>query len=186
MKTVFGLVAALICGSASNAQAQASFVGGEAGVATYPGYTGIVMQYSTMFGIYGGQWLSKNWGWEAAIADLGSIHATGTGAAGHKHAAAALSAAALGGFDLGKGTVFGKLGLYRASVKSDGPTLSVTTSTTDFVIGGGYSMSLAEHLVGKIELNIYNNVRFQRASAPAGTTDSSTINKLSVGMAYTF
>lgn len=181
MKTVFGLVAALLCGSVFNAQARVSFVGGEAGIATYPGYTGYVVQHSTVFGIYGGQWLHKNWGWEAAITDLGSIHA-----AGHRHAVTALNAAALGGFGLGKGTVFGKLGLYRTSVKSDGPTLSVTTSTTDFVFGGGYSMSLAEHLVGKIELDIYNNVRFQRASAPAGTTDSSTINKLSVGMAYTF
>jgi opacity protein-like surface antigen len=62
----------------------------------------------------------------------------------------------------------------------------VTTSTTDFVIGGGYSMWFTEHLVGKAELDIYDNVKFQTVNAPAGTTNSSTINKLSVGIAYAF
>lgn len=186
MKKVIWLFAALFGGLAFNAQAGDFFIGGEAGLTTYPGFTGYVVEHSTAFGIYGGQWLTENWGWEAAYTDLGSIHATGPGAAGHTHAAAALSAVALGGFELGKGTVYGKAGLYSASVKSDGPTLSVTTSTTGLVIGGGYSMSFAEHLIGKAELEIYDNVKFQTANAPAGTTNSSTINKLSVGMAYAF
>ena len=187
MKKTFGMFAALIGGLTFNAQAEGFFIGGEAGVTTYPGFESFVgVAHSTAVGIYGGQWLNENWGWEAALTDLGSVESTGTGATRHKHAASALSAAALGGFKLGKGSVYGKVGLYRASVKYDSPALSATTSSTNFVIGGGYSMSFAEHLVGKAELAIYDNVKFQTVNAPAGTTNSSTINKLSVGIAYAF
>ncbi len=183
MTKIIGLFAALFGGLTFNAQAEGFFIGGEAGVTTYPGFSSFVgVARSTAAGIYGGQWLNENWGWEAALTDLGSVESTG----GHTHAASTLSAAALGGFKLGKGTVYGKAGLYRASVKYDSPTLSVTNSTTNLVIGGGYSMSFAEHLVGKAELDIYDNVKFQRENAAAGTTNSGTINKLTVGMAYMF
>lgn len=187
MKKAFGMLAALIGGLTFNAQAQGFFVGEEVGITTYPGFASFVgVASSHAVGIFGGQWLSENWGWEAALTDLGSIESSGTGVTRHKHAVTALSAAGLGGFKLGKGTVFGKVGLYRASVKYAGPTFSATDSTTDFVIGGGYSMSFTEHLVGKAELDYYNNVRFQTVNAPAGTTNSNAINKLSVGLAYTF
>lgn len=187
MKKVVGTFAALAGCLTINAQAQGLFIGGEAGVTTYPGFASFaVVAHSTAAGIYGGQWLNENWGWEAALTNLGSVETTGAGTADHKHAASALSTAALGGFKLGRGSVYGKIGLYRASVKYDSPALSVTTTTTNFVIGGGYTMSFAERLVGKVELEIYDNVKFQTPNAPAGATDSGTINKLSVGMAYAF
>lgn len=186
MKKVFGMFAALIGCLTFNAQAEGFFIGGEAGVTTYPGFESFVgVASSTAAGIYGGQWLNENLGWEAALTDLGSVESTGAGATRNKHAASALSAAALGGFKLGKGSVFGKVGLYRASVKNEATSFSVTTSSTNFVIGGGYSMSFAEHLVGKAELDIYDSVKFQKVNTPAGTTNS-TINKLSVGIAYAF
>ncbi len=187
MKKALG-VAALIVSLSSDAQAQGFFVGGEAGLTTYPGFEHFaVVAHSTAAGVYGGQWVNENWGWEAALTDLGSIESAGAGTvAGHKHATTALSAAGLGRFKWGKGSVFGKAGLYRASVKYTSPALSVTTSTSGFVIGGGYSMSFTERLVGKAELAIYDNVKFQTANAPAGITSSSTINRLSVGLAYVF
>jgi hypothetical protein len=80
MKKVFGLFAALFGGCAFNAQAQGFFIAGEAGVTTYPGFASFVgVAHSTAVGIYGGQWLNENWGWEAALTSLGSIESTGAG-----------------------------------------------------------------------------------------------------------
>lgn len=207
MKKVSVLLVALLGSVALNSHAAGFFVGGEAGVAVYPDFTSSVAQSmvkagfasasvkqdrgSTAFGIYGGQWVTDNFGWEAAYTDLGSIDGKVTTVPAsnttYRYAAGALSATALGGIKLhARGTLYGKAGLYRASVKFDSVTRSVTTSSTGLVLGGGYSMSFTNHLIGKAELAIYNGVKFQTFNASNGTNTSDNITKVSVGVAYAF
>ncbi|HLP98010.1 MAG TPA: hypothetical protein VK149_06165 [Sideroxyarcus sp.] len=212
MKQVSTLFAALLGCCALSAQAEGFFAGGEFGTTAYPDFAGPAAQSaintgfasasatqdkaSTAFGVYGGQWLTGNLGWEAGYTDLGSIAGTVTttgpaATATYKYSATALYAAALGGMKLGKGTLYGKAGLYSASVKYDEtipPGVGVATPSTDssigLVIGGGYSVPFMEHLVGKAELAIYNGVKFHEVMATG--TKSDTITKVSIGVAYAF
>jgi len=207
MKKASVLLVGLLGSVALNSHAAGFFVGGEAGLATYPDFTGSVAQSainagfssvsvkqdasSIAVGIYGGQWVTDNFGWEAAFTDLGSIEGKVTtvpaSSSNYKYAASALSVTALGGIKLGRrGTLYGKAGLYSASVKFDSATRSVTTDSTGLVLGGGYSLRFTDHLVGKAELAIYNGVKFQTFGASEGTNTSDNITKVSVGVAYAF
>src|SRR6266849_2320645 len=111
MKRISVLLVALLGSVALNSHAAGFFVGGEAGIATYPDFTSSVAQAeinagfsfasvtqdkgSTAFGIYGGQWVTDNFGWEAAFTDLGSIEGKVTTVpasnSNYKYAASALS-----------------------------------------------------------------------------------------------
>jgi len=219
MKNVSVFAGVLLSGMALNSHAADFFVGVEAGVAMYPDIKDRALQTSppgaasstarqdsssAAYGIYGGAWLTENFGIELAYTDLGSVEGAVTGtftfgpvgttvSSTYKYASTALSAAALGGVKLGAGTLYGKAGVYSASVKNDtatGPggsvTHSTTTSSTGLVYGGGYSYPFTKHVAGRVEVSIYDSVKFQTLFAQDGTTTSENITKVSVGVAYTF
>jgi len=82
--------------------------------------------------------------------------------------------------------LYGKVGMYNASVEFKSATRSIGTDSSGLVFGGGYSLPFTKHVVGKAELSVYNDVKFQTFNAPAGTATSDNIYKLAVGVAYTF
>lgn len=204
---------------ASPANAIQSFIGGEAGWASYPRYTSQADQAAinggftssatsqdkmgTALGIYGGQWLTENLGWETGYTDLGYVNGATIATAppassariNYKFSTTALYASLLGGTQLGKGTLYGKLGIYQASVKYEESVtnifaatftpISATDSGTGLLVGAGYSRPLQEHLTAKIDLSFYNKVKFHQVYQVTGT-NSGNIYKLSVGMAYVF
>jgi hypothetical protein len=218
MKKVSVLSALVLSSVALHSHAADFFVGAEAGVALFPDFTDRAVQTSPVqgstatqdktsaaFGIYGGAWLTENFGVEAAYTDLGKVEGSVSGtitsgpAAGttvrstYKYSANALSVTALGGIKLGAGTLYGKAGIYSATVKNEtatGPGGSVTdsasTSSTGLVYGAGYAFPFTKHLVGKAEVAIYDGVQFQKLFAQKGTNVSENITKASLGLAYAF
>jgi Outer membrane protein beta-barrel domain len=198
-KNVSVLAAVLLSGVSLNSQAVDFFVGVEAGVAIYPDFTTDVAKSiggsvtveqdagSFAAGIYGGAWLTENFGVEVAYADLGSIEGkVKNSSTFYEYAATAFSASLLVGTRAGKGTLYGKVGMYDASVKFKSITRSITTDSSGLVFGGGYSLPFTKHVVGKVELAAYNDVQFQKFNAPVGTNTGDNIYKFAVGVAYTF
>src|SRR5436190_4028918 len=138
------VVAAALLGTVSlNSLAADFFIGVEAGMALYPDFSDRATQTapvpssatqdktSTAYGIYGGAWFTENFGVEAAYTDLGRVEgaASGTVTSGpgagtvinstYKYSATALSITGLGGIKVGAGTLYGKAGLYSATVKNE-------------------------------------------------------------------
>ena len=206
MKKILVVLAALFGALPLNSYAQTFFVGGELGAAVWPDFTDAVAQSvisagfssvdvkqdrsSAVLGIYGGAWITENFGVEAAYTDLGEVKATITTVPASnqslKYSANAWSVAGLGGVVLGKGTLYGKLGAYGADVKFDSAVRSVSTTSTGLLYGGGYSLPFGKHVIGKAELAVYNGVKFQTYNAPQGTNTTDNIVKVSVGVAYAF
>lgn len=212
MKRTTLLLAGLLSSAAVNCHAEGFFIGAEAGLALYPDFTEDARRaspttnvtvkqdaLSPVYGIYGGYWITPNFGVEAAYTDLGSVDGTVEGAtffggsfkASYKYSAQAATLAALAGVKAGKGTLYGKLGAYSASVKAEftpgigQPTTSSTTSSTGLVYGAGYSLPFTQNIVGKVELSVYDGVKFKEVFQSQRTT-SESIAKLSVGVAYAF
>lgn len=207
MKKISVLLAALLGGVALNSHAQELFVGVEAGVAVYPDFTSDVARAtvnagfssasvkqdggSTAFGIFAGAWVTDNFGLQADYIDLGSIEGKVTTVPAsntfYKYSASAFSVAALGGIKLGaKGRLYGKAGVYRASVEFKSATRSITTDSTGLMLGGGYSFRITQHLLARAELTVYNDVKFQTFNAPQGSSTSDYITKVALGAAYVF
>lgn len=214
------ILAALLGCSAASAQAD-NFVGATLGSASYPDFTATEAAYligpttiwtsasvsqnksGSDYGIYGGQWLNDTWGWEAGYKNFGSVSGSANGSAGataytgigsYDYSTTALYGAGLGRMKLGSGNLYGKAGLYNASVSFSGRTYLTTTtlrttsassSNMGLLIGGGYSMPFLEKYNGRVEYVIYNGV----ASYQIGTTSSTqtdNISEISVGVDYTF
>lgn len=211
MKRTTMVLAALLGSAAMNSHAEGFFIGAEAGASLFPDFTDEALKKSpttsatakqdatsVAYGIYGGYWITPNFAVEAAYTDLGSVDGTVEGAtffgsfkASYKYSAQAYTLAALGGFKAGKGTLYGKLGAYSAEVKSEfvpgigQPKNSATTSSTGLVYGVGYSLPFTQNIVGKVELSVYDGVKFREVFAQDKTT-SESIARLTVGVAYAF
>jgi hypothetical protein len=206
------LLAALLSSAAVNCHAQGFYIGAEAGLALYPDFTEDAARSSptsnvtvnqdagsVAYGVFAGYWFTPNFGVEAGYANLGSVDGTVEGSnffgtsfkASYTYSAQAYSLAALGGVQLGKGTVYGKLGMYEASVTAEfvagigQPKTSSTVSSTGVLYGVGYSWPFTKNLMGRAEFVVYDGVAFQKVFNHTKTTDAD-IGKLSFGLAYAF
>lgn len=188
------------------------YAGGEVGVSTVPDLSGQAAQtmvnsgYPTVTvsqnkgsgvaGIFGGQWVTDNFGWEAGISGLGSIrgrvaatNGTSTIFTSYRYSTGALRVAAMGGIDIRPaGKLFFKAGLFGAGVTYNGPTSIVSASSAGPFLGGGFSYRIMQHLSARIEMANYVGVRFPNFEffTPANNTTKSNITTLAVGAAYEF
>lgn len=153
------------------------------------------------FEIYSGQWFSDNIGYEIGYADLGSItgNQTLSGPSAtytYKYSATALHVSVLGGVTVGKHKLFGKVGIFNASTKLQEnaaiPSLSRTysasfsDSSSGLVVGAGYTSSITDKLISKLEFDVYNGVKFANDFTPTKTVDSKNLMKLFFGLGYEF
>jgi hypothetical protein len=214
MKTPFKvLIPALAAGLiTSSASASGFYAGVEIGASTVPdlkaqvaqtmvnyGYTAVTTSQNSsdgQAGIYGGQWLTENLGWEVGLSSLGSIRGKIAAAQGtttlftsYRYSTGALSLAALGGVDVGSsGKIFLKAGVYGAGVTFDGPTGTRTRNSAGPVIGAGYSMAVYNHLIARVEVANYVGVKFPAYEFfwPNSQIRKTNITTLSAGIAYSF
>jgi hypothetical protein len=196
----------------SLAAAGGFYAGGEMGVSTVPDLSGAAAQtmansgYPTVTvsqnkgsgvaGIFGGQWVTDNFGWEAGLASLGYIrgrvaatNGTSTIFTSYRYSAGALSLAAMGGIDItADGKLFFKAGLFGAGVTYNGPTSTVSANSSGPMLSGGFSYRVMKHLSARVELANYIGVRFPNFEffTPANNTTKSNITTLTVGAAYEF
>lgn len=146
-------------------------------------------------GIRAGVWLNDNFGLEAGYDDLGSITGLSTvyfgpisGQGRWKFSATASHAAMLGGIKLGRGTLFGKVGIHHSFTKLEGTYVTngpYSASSTGALFGGGYSFRFTEHISVKAALEEFKGVKFTDWSNFANTT-TETLVKISLGADYTF
>ena len=188
------------------------YAGGEMGVSTVPdlkntafqtmvdsGYTTTTVSQNNGSGqaaIFGGQWVTDNFGWEASLASLGSIkgriaatNGTSTIFTSYRYSAGALSLTAMGGVNVTPaGKIFFKAGAYGAGVTYDGPTSTVSASSAGPVLGGGFSYAVMKHVIARVEVADYIGVRYPNYEffAPANSTTKTNIKVLAVGAAYEF
>jgi hypothetical protein len=215
MKTTARLCAAALLSNLaiSSALAGGFYAGGEVGVATVPNFTDAATQtvvnsgiFTTVSvsqnkasgqgGIYGGQWVTENVGWEVSLVSLGTIrgriaaaNASTVTFMSYQYSTGAMSVAALGGVDISSaGKLFIKAGVYDAGVTFDGPTNTVSRNSAGPVLGGGYSHQFMTHLSGKVEVADYFGVRFPDFEFFSSTNNTTKHNivTLSVGAAYVF
>ena len=211
--TVRIFAAALLSNLAiSLAAADGFYAGGEVGVSTVPDMRGAASQtmvnsgYPTatvsqntgsgLAGIFGGQWVTNNFGWEANLASLGFIRGRVAATNGpstvftsYRYASGALSLAAMGGVDITPDAkLFFKLGLFDAAVTYDGPTSTVSANSTGPMFGGGLSYRIIKHLSVRGELVNYVGVRFPNYEyfTPTNITTKSNVTMLAIGAAYEF
>ncbi len=188
------------------------YAGGEVGVSTVPDLSGAAARtmansgYPTVTvsqnkgsgvaGIFGGQWVTDNFGWEAGLASLGSIrgrvaatNGTSTLFTSYRYSTGALRLAAMGGIDITPaGKLFLKAGLFGAGVTYYGPTSMVSANSAGPFLGGGFSYRIMRHLSARVEVANYVGVRFPNFEffTPANNTTRNNIATLSVGAAYEF
>lgn len=196
----------------SLASAGGFYAGGEMGISTVPDLSGTASQtmvnsgYPTVtvsqnkgsgvVGIFGGQWVTDNFGWEAGLVSLGYIRGrvaatNGTSSifTSYRYSTGALSLAAMAGIDIAPaGKLFFKAGLFDAGVTYNGPTSTVSTNSTGPLLGGGFSYRVMQHLSARAELAHYVGVQFPNFEffTPTRSTTKSNITTLSVGAAYEF
>lgn len=151
---------------------------------------------SGQFAIFGGQWVTSGFGWEASAAGFGSMkgrvaatNGTGTIFTSYRYSAGALSVAAMGGINVAaKGKIFFKAGVYGASVSYEGPTSSVSKSSAGPLIGAGFSYDVMKHLTARVEIANYVGVRYPNYEffTPANSDTRTNITTFAVGAAYVF
>jgi OmpA family protein len=212
MKRTTLLLAGLLSSAALNCHAEGFFIGAEAGLALYPDFTEDARQKSpttnvtvkqdaasVAYGVYAGYWFTPNFGVEAGWGDLGSVDGTVEGSnffgtpfkASYSYSAQAATVAALAGFKAGKGTLYGKLGMYSATVDHEftpgvgQAKQSTSASSTGLLYGAGYSLPFTKSIVGKVELSVYDGVKFPEVFSTTRTT-SDNILKVAIGVAYAF
>lgn len=206
MKTVLALVAALLLGVPGTSQAQRFYVGAEAGFAVYPDFTedvarAVVAAGATSaevkqdasglaLGAFAGVWIIDNLGVEAAYTDLGSVEGkvttTPPSNTFYEYSASAASVAVLGAIRVGRGKIYGKGGAHKTEVEFKSPTQKVSTSSNGLLVGGGYWHEFGRRLIVKGEIAVYSGVKFQTFNAPAGTSTTDNIIKVTAGVAYGF
>ncbi|MBI5891961.1 MAG: outer membrane beta-barrel protein [Nitrosomonadales bacterium] len=216
MKTRF-VIALLSCAIATPALAAGKgfFAGGSLGLVKNPDWVDAANQYmvangatsadtrqnaySLSIGVRGGYWLNDNFGVEGGLTGIseakGTVTTTGAGIAGtttYSYTTGIVYAAALGGLPLGKGTLFGKAGLYNASTELKGTTTitgmtvsSPTASNTGLLLGAGYAFRVMNHLSIRPEITLYNGVKFNNLDTTK-SNESKNLYQLSVGADYMF
>lgn len=209
------LFAALLGSISLGAQAGSIFAGGSLGVLKNPNWADAANQYMVSGGaasskteqnaaslgltLRGGYWLNDNFGVEGGLISLseakGTITTTGTGYAGtstYSYTTGGLYASALGGFKIGKGTLYGKAGLFNASTELKttttipGATASTTkASSNGLIFGAGYSIRVINHLSIRPELTIMSGVKFKNID-DAKPDEKKTLTQFSIGADYVF
>jgi hypothetical protein len=153
---------------------------------------------SASLNLRGGYWLNSNFGAEGGFISVGEAKGTATttgglaGATTYAYTTGALYATALGGLKLGKGTLYGKAGLFNAStelkITSTIPGSTNTTtkaSSTGLIFGAGYSIRVMNHLSVRPELTILSGVKFNNLD-DTKPNDKKTLTQFSVGADYVF
>lgn len=204
------LVLALLSAIATPTLAEGGFIGGDIGlVLGYPNRTGetasglsaagatslsVTQKVSSIaFDLRGGQWITEQLGWEIGYDALGNVDgswtSTGSTTGNYKYSASAYHFVALGGIPMGGGKLYGKAGVFSASVKEDasntaGFSASNTQSSTGLLLGGGYEWSLSDKLAGHTGIDLFNGVKFHDFSN--NKTENKTLVQISVGVDYKF
>lgn len=214
MNTTARIFAAVLLSNlvVSVAAASGFYAGGEVGVSTVPDLSGAATQTMMNSGyptvtvsqnkssgvtrIFGGQWVTDNFGWEACLASLGlmrgrvaATNGTSTIFTSYRYSTGVLSLAAMGGINITPtGKLFFKAGLFGAGVTYNGPTSTVSTSSAGPMLSGGFSYRVMKHLSARVEVANYVGVRFPNYEffTPANNTTKSNITTLTVGAAYEF
>ncbi len=188
------------------------YVGAELGGATAPDFAGQARQTlvnsgypqasvsqnkgSGYGGIYFGQWVTENFGWETSLVSLTDVagkiaasNATSTIFTSYRYTAGALTIAAQGAVEIGSaGKLYLKAGGYAGGVTLDGPTSTVSKGSAGPMLGAGYSHQFLRHLSVRVEVAGYFGLRFPNFEyfTPANATTRHNISTLSVGAAYVF
>lgn len=207
------LVAALLGSISLGAQAE-GFAGGSLGLVSNPNWVDDANKYmvdhgattskteqnkvSASLNLRGGYWLNSNFGAEGGFISIGEAKGTTTttgGVAGtttYTFTTGALYATALGGLKLGKGTLYGKAGLFNASteqkITSTVPGATNNTSkasSTGLIFGAGYSIRVMNHLSIRPELTILSGVKF-KAIDDTKPDEKKTLTQFSIGADYVF
>jgi hypothetical protein len=210
MKRLALLIAAFMGSFALHARADGFFVGARASASEYPNWvTTIDSHYyaagadysassqkdtSLGYGIRAGLWVSDHFGFEAGYQDLGSTKGTTTvvfgpiaGTGDWEFSATARYAAVLGGIRIGRGTLFGKVGIQHSATTLKGTYVSGprAASSSGALFGAGYSFPFTKHLAARAELEDFRNVRFVDYTDNYRTT-SANLRTVSVGVDYSF
>ncbi len=196
----------------SVAAAGGFYAGAEIGASTVPdmensvaqtmiasGYPSVTVSQNKSGGlaaVFGGQWVTRSFGWEAGMVSFGSIkgriaatNGTSTLFTSYRYSSGALSIAAMGGIAVAsKGRIFFKAGVYGASATLEGPTSTVSTSSAGPVIGAGFSYDVIKHLVARVEVNNFVGVKYPNYEffTPANSSTKTNITTLAIGAAYEF
>lgn len=196
---------------ATPASAAGFFIGGDLGfTAGYPNRTEEVgngllgagatsasvtqKKVSIALDLYGGQWVSEQFGWEIGYDALGSADgdwtSTGASTGSYKYTVSAYHFALLGGIPVGgRGKLYGKAGIFSASTKEEwsnttGFSGSITQSSSGLLLGGGYELSFNDRLAGRAGITLFNGVQFNDFTN--NQTDKKTLIELAVGVNYKF
>ncbi len=205
--TVKTLLAGAFMGAAFAAHAEGAYVGVEVGQVSYPDYTTDSVNFlasqgatfasttqavtGTSVGVHVGQWVTRSFGFEVGYTDLGSVDGSFTSnvlSGTYSYSANAFHGEVLGGIPLGRGTLFGKVGLFSAKTTLNDncsictPTQSVTS--TGLLVGGGYEFFFTRKFSGRASLNVYNGMKF--INEGTYLTENKSITQLAVGVNYLF
>lgn len=215
MKTAFRICAAAAASVllATPAMADGFYAGGQLGWASEPSFTGqaTVAMRNAGYPVasvwedkgnnagaeaYFGQWVNANFGWEAGITALGTVHGRIAATSGantiftsYHYSAAALSIAVQGGVNVTPADkLFVKGGIYNAFATMNGPTSTVTRYSFGPVVGLGYSHRFAEHWSGQVQASDYLGVRYPDFEyfSPTNNTSRHDIAMFTVGVSYLF
>ena len=182
-------VAVLLAASALSIPAYAAdsgwFVLGSAGITKYndkdsppPGVS--VDDTDMGFKLGGGYMFNKNLGVEAAYVDLGKEKFTAPGLSGEAKASGEVIAA-LGVWPLNEQfSVLGRLGLINATVKVSGGGASDSSTDVKLTYGVGGAYNLNKQFSVRLEWDRYDKL------GDSNTTGESTVDLISLGVAYKF
>lgn len=156
---------------------------------------------TTSYNIHGGQWLSEQLGWEVGYGDLGSVkgslnsaNATSNYSGVYEYSASTVYAAVLGATSLGAGKLYGKAGLHSTSTTTAISTYqysltfqrrssgSSTTSSTGFLLGGGYEYAFNKNWAARADITMFNGTEV--VNVWTGNKDAQTLIQTSVGLNY--
>jgi hypothetical protein len=216
LKKVLLVVAVWLSVIAFNAGASDSYIGGDLTLASYPNAEwgskiknaayadGATYAYASDpaskvgLGVYGGQWLNENVGWEVGYDNLSSDKASvnvlkggNNGFGNYQYAITALHASVLGGIQFGKSTFFGKLGYFNSSSELSGvealtgASFSKTASGSGYLIGVGYRFPYSDKLFGRYGVDVFKGVVLTDIVDYAKTTSADVV-KLYFGLDYLF
>lgn len=160
---------------------------------------------TTSYGIHGGQWLSERLGWEVGYGAFGNVKgsfssssATQSYYGSYEYSASSVYAAVLGAIPLGAGKLYGKAGLHSTSTTTNYTSYlytfsrlqrtysgSTTTSSTGFLLGGGYEYAFNKNWAVRADVTMFNGAQFASVTNFATIADQ-TLFQTAAGLNYSF
>ncbi len=201
------LLAVGLLGASVASHAEGFYAGGSIGWTTYPNYTQdlvnsfafsatqtLVSPYTV--GVQAGQWVNDYFGWEIGYTDLGSVNGSYTwvgGSGNYTYSASAAHGAIQGGIPMGRGKLFGKLGVFSATTTLNdtftGGSATQSVSSSGLLFGIGFALSFSHHLSGNIGVTALNGVKFADVStfgAPPYSVGTKNMVRTAIGVNYMF